>query len=436
MPITELLEENARKYGNDVALVEVNPQVQETRRVLWKDYDLIQPTSSFWYRREITWHVFDEKANRFAQLLMSRGVKKGDKVAILLMNCLEWLPIYFGTLKTGALAVPMNFRYSAEEIEYCLDLAEADVLVFGPEFIGRIETIAESISKKRILFYVGGDCPSFAEDYDKLTSNCASISPGVPLTDEDDAAIYFSSGTTGFPKAILHNHESLMHACKVEQNHHHQTKDDVFLCIPPLYHTGAKMHWFGSLLTGGRAVLLKGVNPETILETISREKCTIVWLLVPWALDILEALDNGSVRLENYELSQWRLMHIGAQPVPQSLIKRFSFCHFTFGNVGKLPNHCMEYNAVGTMQSILVPGTIIANRFNVKIYGTRLLKQLSFCCFQRCFSGFNMTALRFPCGSFLVPAQNHFSMALGKDDHILVFFQSIYLVGLTTHNQL
>ena len=83
MPITELLEENARKYGNDVALVEVNPQVQETRRVLWKDYDLIQPTSSFWYRREITWHVFDEKANRFAQLLMSRGVKKGDKVGEL-----------------------------------------------------------------------------------------------------------------------------------------------------------------------------------------------------------------------------------------------------------------------------------------------------------------------------------------------------------------
>lgn len=100
------------------------------------------------------------------------------------------------------------------------------------------------------------------------------------------------------------------------------------------------------------------------------------------------------------------------------------------------PNHRMEYNAVGTMQSIFVPGTIIANWFDVKIYGTRLLKQLSFCCFQRCFSGFNMTALRFPCGSFLVPAQNHFSMALGKDDHILVIFQSIYLVGLTTHNQL
>ena len=100
MPITDLLEENAKKYGSDVCLVEVNPQIQETPRMLWKDYDLIQPTSSFWYRREITWHVFNEKANRFAQLLISRGVKKGDKVAILLMNCLEWLPIYFGILKT------------------------------------------------------------------------------------------------------------------------------------------------------------------------------------------------------------------------------------------------------------------------------------------------------------------------------------------------
>lgn len=105
--------------------------------------------------------------------------------------------------------------------------------------------------------------------------------PQIPLKDSDNAAIYFSSGTTGFPKAILHNHESLVHACKVEQNHHSQTKDDVFLCIPPLYHTGAKMHWFGSLLSGGKAVLLKGTKPKYILDAVSKEKCTIVWLLVP-----------------------------------------------------------------------------------------------------------------------------------------------------------
>ena len=97
-------------------------------------------------------------------MLLSRGVQKGDKVAILLMNCLEWLPIYFGILKTGALAVPLNFRYSAEEIEYCLNLAEVDVLVFGPEFIGRVEEIADRIGQHRLLFYVGDGCPSFAKE--------------------------------------------------------------------------------------------------------------------------------------------------------------------------------------------------------------------------------------------------------------------------------
>ncbi|MCR5117120.1 MAG: acyl--CoA ligase [Lachnospiraceae bacterium] len=347
MPITEILEQNAAKYGNDVCLVEINPEVKEVRRVTWKEYELIEPNPTTHYRREITWNVFNEKANRFANMLLSRGVTKGDKVAILLMNCLEWLPIYFGILKTGALAVPLNFRYASDEIEYCLKLAEVDVLVFGPEFIGRIEAIDERISKNRLLFYVGDNCPSFAEDYNSLTANCSSVSPDIKLTDDDDAAIYFSSGTTGFPKAILHAHRSLMHSCKVEQAHHGQTKDDVFLCIPPLYHTGAKMHWFGSFLVGGKAVLLKGTKPKYIFDAVSQEQCTIVWLLVPWAQDILEAIDRGELKLEDYKLDQWRLMHIGAQPVPPSLIKRWKEI---------FPNHQYDTN-YGLSESI-GPGAV------------------------------------------------------------------------------
>ena len=136
MPITEFLERNAAEFPNDICLVEINPEIKENRRVTWKEYELIEPTPQTSYRREITWSVFNEKANRFANLLIQRGIKKGDKVAILMMNCLEWLPIYFGVLKTGALAVPLNFRYSSDEIEYCVNLAEADVLVFGDAFIG------------------------------------------------------------------------------------------------------------------------------------------------------------------------------------------------------------------------------------------------------------------------------------------------------------
>lgn len=124
MPITELLERNAREYTNDTALVELNPAITEVRRVTWREYELMEPNPKAPYRREITWGVFNEKANRFANLLLSRGIKKDDKVGILLMNCLEWLPIYFGILKTGAIAVPLNFRYDADEIEYCVGILQ------------------------------------------------------------------------------------------------------------------------------------------------------------------------------------------------------------------------------------------------------------------------------------------------------------------------
>lgn len=323
MNITEILSRNAKTYGSETCLTEINLDLQESHNVTWREYELIENNPAGEFRREMTWRVFDEKANRMANLLLKRGIKKGDKVAILLMNCLEWLPIYFGILKTGAIVVPLNFRYTAEEIKYCLGLSETIALIFGPEFIGRVEMIYDQIPNVKTFFFAGENRPSFAENYDRLTANCSSEAPEIELTDEDDAAVYFSSGTTGFPKAILHTHHSLMSACYTENNHHGQNREDNFLCIPPLYHTGAKMHWFGSLLSGSKAVLLRGVKPEWILKTVSEEKITIVWLLVPWAQDILDAIERGTVKLEDYDLAQWRLMHIGAQPVPPSLIRRW-----------------------------------------------------------------------------------------------------------------
>lgn len=347
MPITALLERNAREQRDEVALVELNPQLPEEQKVSFKDYPLIRGNVSAPFRSELTWGAFDDKANRMANLLRARGVARGEKVAILLMNGLEWLPVYFGILKAGAVAVPLNYRYTAEEIRYCLDKSDAVVLVFGPEFTGRIETICDEIPQVRFTLYVGDNCPAFSENYFRLASYADSRAPQVELREEDPAAIYFSSGTTGFPKAILHPHRSLSQSCEVEQHHHGQTREDVFLCIPPLYHTGAKMHWFGSLLSGSRAVLLTGAKPEWILRAVSEERCTIVWLLVPWAQDILDAIDRGEVNLSDYTLDQWRLMHIGAQPVPPSLIQRWKQ-HF--------PHHDYDTN-YGLSESI-GPGAV------------------------------------------------------------------------------
>jgi Acyl-CoA synthetases (AMP-forming)/AMP-acid ligases II len=356
--ITDILIRNAELYGDDVSLIEINPELQEQNEKTWSEFELVEPNPMKPHRIEMTWSEFNDKSNRFANMLLERGVTKGKKVAILLMNCLEWLPIYFGILKTGAIVVPLNFRYAADEIKYCLELAEADALIFGPEFIQRVEAIHNTVPRVTLTLFAGDNCPEFAESYDELVKPFPAAEPNIEMKETDYAAIYFSSGTTGFPKAILHDHAAILSSCYTENAHHEQKREDSFLCIPPLYHTGAKMHWFGSFLVGGRSVLLRGVKPKWILKAASEEQMTIVWLLVPWAQDILDAIESGEVNLDDYKLDQWRLMHIGAQPVPPSLIKRW---------LKYFPNH--QYDTNYGLSESTGPGCVHLGMENVHKVG-------------------------------------------------------------------
>ena len=305
MLLGDILARNARMCGDEVALIEREPEKDK--------------------RVEITWKEFDEQANRFANALIKRGIKKGDKVIHLMMNCIEWLPAYFGVLRAGAWAVPLNFRFSAQDIKLCAGIAEGKAMIFGEEFVDRINEIRGELPTIKDYIFVGSDesRPDYTEPYERVLAESSPVNPDIDIRIEDEAGLYFTSGTTGTPKPILLTHRNLEAACIVENRHHNQTHQDNFLCIPPLYHTGAKMHWFGSFIVGSKAVILKGVKPEWILRAVSEEKVTVVWLLVPWAQDILVAIENGDVNLSDYKLDQWRLMHIGAQPVPPSLIKNW-----------------------------------------------------------------------------------------------------------------
>ena len=317
MIITEILARNARMYGDEIALIEREPE--KNKRVA------------------ITWKEFDDMANRVANALIARGIKKGDRVIHLMMNCIEWLPVYFGILRTGAWAVPLNFRFLAEDIRYCTEIAEAEAMVFGEEFIDRVNTVKNDLATITDYIFLGPKDmkPEYAQSFDDFLKSGSTENPAIPISLLDEAALYFTSGTTGAPKPILLTHKNLEFACVVENRHHNQTHKDNFLCIPPLYHTGAKMHWFGNFIVGAKAVILKGVKPQWILEAVSEERATIVWLLVPWAQDILIAVENGEINLSDYQLEQWRLMHIGAQPVPPSLIRNWK---------KMFPNHDYDTN--------------------------------------------------------------------------------------------
>ncbi|RLC02396.1 MAG: long-chain fatty acid--CoA ligase, partial [Deltaproteobacteria bacterium] len=243
MILTQILAKNASKYRDKTALVERTPSLN--------------------LRESITWEQFYKTSCRLANALTKKSVRKGDRIVQLMTNSLEWLPIYFGILYTGAWAVPLNFRFESDKILLCSNTAEAKVFIFGEEFIERIEAVRNELEiHVQVWIFTGPKalCPDWAVQYENfIASESGDDPPDVDLDIDDDAALYFTSGTTGTPKAVLLTHKNLEHACFIEQAHHAQTHEDIFLCIPPLYHTGAKMHWMGSFLVGGKCILLKYV---------------------------------------------------------------------------------------------------------------------------------------------------------------------------------
>ena len=307
MLISDYLARNALLYAEKVALVE--------RKNNYHEYEKFGKTE----RRALTWSELNDRANQVANFLLLNGMEKGDKVAIMMPNCLEWLPIYFGTLRAGMVAVPLNVFLDLEELRHCLFLSECKVLFFWEKCVDTVFSILSDTLVQQFIF-IGKDCPEFAKPY-TIVESITVEDPNICLSESDHAVIYFSSGTTGFPKAILHAHKSLVEAAKTEKNHHGQTCNDIFLCIPPFYHIGAGIHWLGSLISGSSAVLLCDVSPKFIFEAVSQERVTIVWLLLPWAQDILCAIEDKDLSKYDYDLSCWRLTHMGAQSIPASLIR-------------------------------------------------------------------------------------------------------------------
>lgn len=306
MQITEILARNARMYGGKTALIERVPETGE--------------------RHEISWRRFYGQSNALANFLRAVGIGKGDRVVLLMTNCIQWLPVYFGILQSGAIAVPLNFRFTADDIKRCTLLCDAKAFVFGAEFTDRINAVKPFLDRCVATYIYSGPSPlrpDFALSCEDILASGDTAEVPVNIESCDGAGIYFTSGTTGAPKGVFLKHRQLESACYVESRHHNQTHNDNFLCIPPLYHTGAKMHWFGNFIVGAKSVLLRGVNPKAVLEAVSEEGVTIVWLLVPWAHDIVMAVESGEIDLADYRLDQWRLMHIGAQPVPPSLIRKW-----------------------------------------------------------------------------------------------------------------
>ncbi|MGD0232375.1 MAG: AMP-binding protein [Syntrophorhabdales bacterium] len=317
MNIVDLAYRNGRTDGDRTALVE------------------IRPVSGA--RKEITWKEFDQRTNRLANAMIQRGTRKGDRIFLLGRNSINWVEAYFAIIKTGAWVNPLNFRFTDENIRYCAAAAEPACFIFDEEYAGMIGAARAGLPMVKKLISIGGKGTDGAEDMESLIEEASPAPPGIDLKDEDECGLYFTSGTTGAPKPILLLHKNLFCTAVNEVTNLLLTRDDSLLMVPPMYHV-AMGHLLGSMLAGAKtALLIEAVTPKAIFDAIHNEKLRIAFLLVPWALDILEALDKGDLKKDEYDLKAWRILQMGAQPIPTNLVRRWKEyfpdmeCHNTFG---------------------------------------------------------------------------------------------------------
>ncbi|HVN98258.1 MAG TPA: class I adenylate-forming enzyme family protein [Syntrophorhabdaceae bacterium] len=302
MNIIDIVAKQARIYPKDPVIVEVKP-VSGTRE-------------------EIRWADFEERTSRLASGLLKKGVRKGDKVFLLGKNSARWLEVYFAILKTGAWATPLNFRFTDDDIRFCAKTAEPVGFFFDEEYAGRIGNLRGELSSVKFYVCIGAEGASGMEAMEDVLKSGSYGSSNVALEDEDECALYFTSGTTGTPKPVLIQQKSIMCTAITEATNHNLKHEDHFLMMPPMYHV-AIGHMFGMIAAGGCSVLLtEQISPRFMVETIAKERISVVFLLVPWAMDLLEAFDKGELKIKDYDLGSWRLTHMGAQPIPPSLVKR------------------------------------------------------------------------------------------------------------------
>jgi long-chain acyl-CoA synthetase len=293
----------------------------------------VRPQSGL--RREISWEEFHARTNRIANSLLQGGVRRHDKIFLLGRNSIRWLEAYFAILKTGAWTVPLNFRFTNEDILYCASVAQPSAFIFDEEYAERISGLREELNTVSHYTVIGPDHAEGFVTLEDLVRNGSPQSDPVGISDEDECALYFTSGTTGVPKPVLLRQKSLMSVAATEAANHGFVSSDRFLMMPPMYHL-AIGHLLGVMLAGGCSILLtEKITPRYIVETIARERLSAVFLLVPWAVDLLNALDSGEIRTEAYDLSCWRRTFMGAQPIPPILVHRLKkyFPHMAYDTV-------------------------------------------------------------------------------------------------------
>ncbi|HXH09155.1 MAG TPA: fatty acid--CoA ligase [Alphaproteobacteria bacterium] len=266
----------------------------------------------------LTYRAFAERVHRLCSALHGLGLRKGDRLAVLMYNCHRYFEIYYATVEMGALVVPLNIRLSAAEIAYILNDSGSAAVFVGPEFLSMLSAVQPQLPALQHRIYAGDEEPPEGwSGYEQLLASAAPAASPSPAAPDDLAALFYTSGTTGHPKGAMLSHANLL------ANAYHilasgiWREGDVYLHACPMFHIADGPTTHAVTWLGGRHVIIPSFKPDLALEAIERERVTAT-LLIPTMINFLINHPDITKR----DVSSLRIVTYGGAPMPEELVRR------------------------------------------------------------------------------------------------------------------
>jgi fatty-acyl-CoA synthase len=269
-------------------------------------------------QQSMTYRDLNGRVNQLARGLRARGVGSGDMVAILALNCIEYPVMVYAIAKTGATAVPINFRYKKDELIYVINNSGPKVLFYGPEFSSLVEEAKAGFDSPPQLVSIAGDPLKSGVPLASLMDGQSTDEPGVTVDPATPSLIMYTSGTTGFPKGTLFSHAAYIENYIGMALEGDLQSDDVTLVCIPLFHNGGLNATMGpTLMMGGTAVVMsKGFDPDKVLDAVARYHVTMT-MWVPTQLTMLINYPN----VANYDLSSLDKIWYGSSAITPATLE-------------------------------------------------------------------------------------------------------------------
>ncbi|MFQ6111744.1 MAG: AMP-binding protein, partial [Nitrospinota bacterium] len=268
--------------------------------------------------RRTSFLELNRQVNRLANGLLSLGIKKGDKVAVIDGNSDRYVVIYLALAKTGALMVPLNFRYAPAEVSYVVQDCEAVAFIVGEDYVGLVNSVKAEFPRVRYYLLNGPDPPEGYESIDRIMEGAAEEEPPVELDEDDEFFIGYTSGTTGKPKGSVLTHRQRLYNSYGMIFEFDVDEDDVTLNVCPLFHALALHTTMQSfMIVGATNVIVRGFDAKAVYETIERERVTHM-SGVPTMFTFLLNFPER----DKYDVSSFKKCWYGGSIMPVEVLKQ------------------------------------------------------------------------------------------------------------------